>query len=182
MADAVLGCHDSVMKGHRLPAATIAAALLLLTGACGADGDQGGTASSSTEPKSELIVYSEKPEESVGVTIEKVADVDKLKGAPDDFKQFIAGMFAAWTGMFIDKDCPFSVGVAKIDTSGFAVGSMFTCGGAAFIWSKRDGLWQEVIGGQDVFPCEVLKKHSVPKSIVPDGKCFDGKDAVDYTG
>ena len=127
-------------------------------------------------------MYSDKPEESVGVTIEKVADVDKLEGAPDDFKQFIAGMFAASTGMFVDKDCPFSVGVAKIDTSGYAIGSMFTGGGAAFIWSKRDGVWQQIWGGQDVPACDDLKKYSVPKAIVPDGKCFDGKDVVDYTG
>jgi hypothetical protein len=158
---------------------------VLLCGACGASKDDGGTASSSpsTESKSELIVYSEKPEESAGVTIETVADVRKLEGAPDDFRQFVAGLVDSSTTMLVDKECPFSVSVAKIDPSGFAIGSMFSCGGAAYIWAKRDGVWQEIWGGQELPDCDDMKKYSVPKSIVGD-KCLDDQkqDHVEYTG
>ena len=174
------------MTPIRLPAAAVLAAALLLSSACGAQDDSGGTASSPepTEPQSELIEYTEKPEESVGVAITKVADVDKLKGAPDDFKQFIAGIIAAQVGMGTqDEDCPFTVGVDKIDTSGFAVGSMTSCGGAAFIWAKRDGLWQQIWGGQDIPACSDLTKFSVPTAIIGD-KCYDERNnkVVEYTG
>ena len=157
-----------------------------MSSACGTKDDDSGTASSPkpTEPKSELIEYTEKPEESVGVAITKVADVDKLEGAPDDFKQFIAGIIASQDRMGRpDEDCPFTVGVDKIDTSGFAVGSMTSCGGAAFIWAKRDGVWQQIWGGQDVPACADLAKFSVPTTIAGD-QCYDERknEIVEYAG
>ena len=172
------------MTPIRLPAAAVLAAALLLTSACGAKDDGGGTASSPkpTEPKSEVIEYTDNPDEGVGVDIKKVADVNLLEGAPDDFKQFIAGIIAYQEGMGVqDKDCPFSVSVDVIDTTGFARGSMFACGGAAFIWAKRDGTWQQIWGGQDAPACEELTKFSVPKSM-GFKECWDGKRIVDYTG
>ena len=172
------------MKSHRLPAAALLAVALLLTGACGAQDDAGGTATSSpsSAPEDEVIEYTDTPDESVGVTIEKVADVATLEGAPDDFKQFVAGLIESQRGMgSLEKDCPFSVSVDVIDTSGFARGGMFTCGGAAFIWAKRDGTWQQIWGGQDYPECTELKKYSVPKSMNFD-KCLEGSKAVDYTG
>ena len=116
------------MKSTRLPAAAVLAAALLLSGACGADDDGGGAASSPTpaEPKSELIEYDQ--EEGGGVTIAKPADVAKLKGAPDSFKQYIAGIVDANKSL-PDKDCPFTVGIGSIDTSGFATGNLHSCGG-----------------------------------------------------
>ena len=172
------------MKSYRLPAATVLVAALLLSGACGAndDGDGAATSTPSAQPKSEVIEYTDNPDAGVGVEIKKVADVNQLKGAPEDFKQFIAGIIASQEGMgFPDKECPFSVGVDVIDPSGFARGSMFSCGGAAFIWAKRDGLWQQIWGGQDHPECEELTKFSVPKSMGFD-QCWDGKDVIDYKG
>ena len=173
-------CHPFGMKSIRLPSAAVLAAALLLSGACGADDDSGGTASSPTQekPKSELIEYDQ--EDGGGVTIARASDVAKLKGAPDGFKQYIAGV--------IDNDltppeddCPFTVGVASIDTSGFATGSLHSCGGAAYIWAERDGIWQKIWAGQDLPACADMKKYSVPKSIAGD-TCWDGDKEVDYTG
>jgi hypothetical protein len=173
------------MTPIRLPAALLAAAVLLCS-ACGAAKDDAGetaTSSPSSEPASELIVYTDKPDESAGVTVESVADIPKLEGAPDDFKQFVAGLVDASTTMLVDKECPFSVSVAKIDPNGFALGSMFACGGAAYIWAKRDGVWQEIWGGQEAPDCADMKKYSVPKSIVGD-TCLDAEKQgqVEYTG
>jgi hypothetical protein len=171
------------MMSTRIPAALLLTVATFLTGACGAQDDTSGTASapSASEPEAELIEYTDNPSESVGVTVSKAGDVTQLEGAPDDFKQFIAGAVTGATAMFEDKDCPFSVGVDRIDTSGFALGSMASCGGAAFIWAKRDGVWQQIWGGQDIPACEDLSKYSVPKSFWNDS-CWDGEKDVEYTG
>ena len=168
------------MKSNRLPAAVVLAAALLLSGACGADDDAGVAAPSPTpaKPKSELIEYEQ--EEGGGVTIAKPADVAKLEGAPDGFKQYIAGIIDANKSL-PDDDCPFTVGVASIETSGFATGSLHSCGGAAYIWAERDGIWQEIWAGQDLPDCADMKKYSVPKSIAGN-TCWEGRKEADYTG
>ena len=156
------------------------AAALLLSSACGAtkaDDEGAATPSDAAEPSSssspaaaELITYDQKP---AGVTIANAADVSKLEGAPDDFKQFIAGLIDGLETA-PDEDCQFTVGVEKIDTSGFAFGSQHSCGGAVYIWSKQDGVWQEIWGGQELPDCDTMEKYSVPTSIVGD-KCLDAK-------
>jgi hypothetical protein len=177
-------CHSFAMTIHRLPAAAVLATALLLSSACGAskDDDKGAAApSSSPSPAAaELIRYDQ--QDPSGVTIAKAAHVSKLEGAPDDLKQFIAGIVDT-SRTLPDEDCQFTVGVAKIDTSGFAFGSKHSCGGAAYIWAKRDGVWQEIWGGQELPDCDTMKKYSVPTSIVGD-KCYDDQKQghVDYTG
>ena len=170
------------MKSNRLPAAAVLAAALLLSAACGADDDKGGATSAPTseEPKAELIEYDQ--DEAAGVIIAKPADVAKLEGAPDDFKQFVAGLIDA-SKTLPEDDCQATVGVSKVDTSGFAAGNMHSCGGAVYIWAERDGVWQEIWSGQEAPVCADLEKYSVPKPIAGD-KCYDDKDMkdlVDYT-
>jgi hypothetical protein len=171
------------MWTHRLPAVAVLSAALLLV-ACGADDRRGGDTTSSstrTEPRSELIEYDQ--EEAAGVTVTKAADLAKLKGAPDDFKQFVAGLIDGFEAPPHD-DCQFEVDVAKIDTSGFAAGSMGSCGGAIYIWAKQDGVWQEIWSGQELPVCADMEKYSVPKPIAGD-QCYRNKDLtdlVDYTG
>lgn len=174
-------CHDFAMKINRLPAAAIVTAALLLSSACGsANDDAGGTATSpSTTPaEAELIEYDQ--DEAVGVTVTKAADVAKLEGAPDDFKQFVAGIIDVSKAP-PDDDCQVRVGVARIDTSGYAAGSILSCGGAVYIWAKRDGVWQEIWSGQEIPDCDDMKSFSVPEPIAGD-QCYDGKkNLVDYT-
>jgi hypothetical protein len=169
------------MTPIRLPAAAMLAAALLLSSACGASepADEGAaapseeaTSSSSPSPaEAELIRYDQ--EEPSGVSIAKAAEVSKLEGAPDDFKQFIAGLIDGLETS-PDEDCQLTVGVEKIDTSGFAFGSQHSCGGAVYIWSKQDGVWQEIWGGQELPDCDTMEQYSVPTSIVGD-KCLDAK-------
>lgn len=168
---------------NRLPAAAWLAVVLLFGCACGADDDKGGATSSPTSdaPQAELIEYDH--DDVAGVIIAKPADVAKLKGAPDDFKQFVAGIVDA-SKTLPEDECQFTVGIAKVDTSGFAAGSMHSCGGAAYIWAERDGVWQEIWAGQELPLCDDLRKYSVPKAIGGD-TCYDDKSmkvAVEYTG
>ena len=106
----------------------------------------------------------------------------KLEGSPDDFKQFIAGIIGGLKTP-PDEDCQLTVGVARIDPSGFAAGSQHSCGGVAFIWAKRDGVGQEIWSGQEAPDCDTMEKYSVPKTIVG-GQCFDAdkEGHVDYSG
>jgi hypothetical protein len=156
----------------------------MMCGACGPADDSKDAAEPSSEPSStapaKLIEFHQ--DDAAGLTIEKPADVSKLEGAPDDFKQFIAGMI---DGLKTppDEDCQFTVGVARIDTSGFATGNQHSCGGAAFIWAKHDDVWQEIWSGQEAPDCDTMVKYSVPKSIVG-GQCFDAdkQGHADYPG
>ncbi len=173
------------MRRHRLPVAAVLAAALLLSNACSSSDDKGGTepSSSPTNAATKLISYEDK-DGGGGVVLKKAADVAKLNGAPEDFKQFVAG--------YIDylahapettKECPVTVRVFKLDTAGFANGSMFRCEGSGFLWAKVDGVWQQIDSGQQLPGCDMLKKYSVPASIAGD-TCADYKNnsTVDYTG
>ena len=165
----------------RLPAAALVASALLLSSACGRADDTGGTTSSPkpSEPKSVLIEYDQ--DEAGGVSIAKPADVAQLVGAPNGFKQYVAGLVDA-SKTPPDDDCQSTVGVAKVDTSGFAAGSMHSCGGAVYIWAKRTGVWQEIWSGQELQDCADMRKYFVPKSIAGN-KCYDAnKKKVDYAG
>ena len=177
-------CHDFAMKNNRLPATAVMTAVLLLTSACGSakDDDKGRTTTSSSPSPAatELIEYDQ--DDAAGVSVAKASDVVKLEGAPEDFKQFVAGLTEV-SKMLPDDDCQFRVGVAKIDTSGFAAGSMGSCGGAMYIWAERDGVWQEIWSGQELPICADMKTYSVPKPIAGD-KCYSNKDMtglVDYS-
>ncbi|MFL6091077.1 MAG: hypothetical protein ACJ71Z_13165 [Aeromicrobium sp.] len=137
----------------------ISAALLAVT-ACG-PGRAG-------EPK--VISYGH------GAELRNGSDVGKLTGAPDDFKQYIAGVADA-TGAGSDPTdkCAPRIFVDRIDTSGYAKGGVFDCGGAQLMWARRQGgLWRQIWGGQITPDCPTMRKYRVPRSIA--GKtCWDVK-------
>lgn len=137
------------------PGAVLLSAVLLLTG-CRAD--------------TQVINYGE------GVELHGARDVAKLKGAPSDFKQYIAGAADA-TGAGSDPSdkCAPRIFVDKIDLSGYAIGGVFDCGGAQLMWARRsDGLWRQIWGGQITPDCPTLEKYEVPVAIA--GKvCWDVK-------
>jgi hypothetical protein len=159
------------VKRHPLPAAVLLAAALLFTGACGAkDGapkDTSSSPSATTPAAAKIIEYPD------GVALRTPEDVNKLEGAPEDFKQFISG---AASQVMTDKSatdkCGPYISVDQVDPAGFASGSVFDCGGANLIWAKVDGVWRQIFGGQYVPPCDLVKKYSVPEAIVG-GPCDD---------
>ncbi len=162
----------------RLPAVAALTAALLTVGACGSGSgtDDKDTADPSTAPAAQPIDYEKDGGEPIRMS--KAADVSKLEGAPDDFKQFIAGVVAHATEV-PDEECPAEVLVKAIHPDGYASGALVSCGGAAYMWAKRDGVWQQIWAGQDHPGCDDMKKFTVPVEIAGD-KCFDGKDVVDY--
>jgi hypothetical protein len=158
-------------------AATLAA-LLLVTGAC-SDGRQpssdkeatSGSPSPAASP-GKVIHYGKK-----GVTIEDKNDVSKLRGAPEDFKAFIAGLIEDVT---IEEECeygPPSYSVFSIDPQGYAAGDFWHCGGHYIIWASVAGHWKEVLAGQDHPMCDDLTRLSVPKEILSNDAigdtCYD---------
>ena len=182
-----MNCHDLVMTSHRLPVHVVVLAILLFCGACGGGEPEDTSApepsASSAAPAANLIDYTK--DDDRGVALRKPADVQRLHDAPDDFKQFMAGVVdGQLKGLDEpDPDCPFSVTVRKLDTAGFAEGAFLSCGGAAAMWAKPDGVWQEIWAGQTAPDCKAMKKYSVPTSIA--GKtCFDEPNERDiaYTG
>lgn len=156
------------MKARRAALSALSALALLCAVGCGA---------SRSEPD-RLVQLGSK--NHGGIVLRKAADVSKLKGTPEDFRQFMAGVIdtsAHWGPP--DKNCPTTITVEKYDTSGYAYGSIGECGGAVLMWGKRHGVWQQVWGGQDIPACADLKKYSIPSSIA--GKqCWNGKKAVPY--
>jgi hypothetical protein len=119
-----------------------------------------------------------------GIELRDARDVGKLTGAPNDFKQYIAGAADA-TGAGSDpKDkCSPRIFVDRID-GGFATGGVFDCGGAQLIWARRGGgIWRQIWGGQITPDCPTMRKYRVPVSIV--GKtCWDvtAQKDVPYPG
>jgi hypothetical protein len=160
-----------VMRRNQLPAAAIVVAALLFIGACGAkdDAPKATTSSPSATAPAKIIDYGDE-----GVNLRTPEDVDKLEGAPEDFKQFASG---AASQVMTDKSatdkCGPYISVSRVDPAGFASGSVFDCGGAELIWAKVDGIWRQIFGGQFVPPCDLVKKYSVPEAIVG-GECDDG--------
>ena len=156
--------------------AWVAVAFLVLAAGCsGSDGSDGtGDKPTKSATASTLIDYGDD-----GVTVAKAADVDKLTGAPDDFKMFIVADLQRQQDSK-DEGCSErpEIHVAKVDTRGWAAGGSFIpqCGGNATLWAKVAGGWREVWGGQTLPDCAVLEKFRFPASIggtecgTPDGK------------
>jgi hypothetical protein len=161
------------MKHTRTAAAVLA---LALVASCGPARTP--TAETSRTPRPpNLVDYGKE-----GIELRSGRDVHKLKGAPDDFKQYMAGLADA-TGFDADPDdeCVPRVYVDKIEPRGYASGAEISCGGAAIIWARRDGIWREIWSGQITPDCPTMKKYSVPTSIVGD-RCYDveAQDDVPY--
>jgi hypothetical protein len=166
-----------------LDRALVITATLLAAAAC-----EGGSTPSQLEPEATstaVISYG-----GDGVTMHKPADVAKLAGAPEDFRNFMSGVIdTSVQNASPDEECPVTVRVDAIDPRGFATGGIASCGGYAAIWKRVDGVWRQVWGGQDYPTCRELKAAAVPpdlleNSIAPGekAKCFDPKrnDVVPY--
>lgn len=115
-----------------------------------------------------------------GVELRDSRGVAKLKGAPQDFKQYIAGAADA-TGANSDpkNECAPRIFVDKLDTSGYATGAIFDCGGARLIWARRsDGIWRQIWGGQITPDCPTMERYKVPAKLIGT-RCWDVKAQKD---
>jgi hypothetical protein len=131
-------------------------------------------------PAAKLIRYDDD-----GVRIRSKADVSKLEGAPDSFKDFMVReieeqlMLERDLGRAEGCDQPPTFTVKAVHTSGYASGAFIQCGGAASIWAVIGGQWREVWGGQEIPFCDEMHRLGVPNGIAPD-TCRDGEDEVPY--
>ena len=158
----------------------------MLCAGCGSDRTDKPSASStaatasSTTAAGQLIDFDKNNDG--GVVLRKAADVSKLEGTPDGFKQFMAGVIDTMVNSAqLGDDCRPTVSVAKFDSSGYALGSFWNCEGAVLMWAEQDGAWQQAWGGQSIPECADMKKYSIPVSIAG-SKCSDGTKAVAYAG
>ncbi|HUQ00328.1 MAG TPA: hypothetical protein VM093_07685 [Aeromicrobium sp.] len=127
-----------------------------------------------SDPTRSVISYRD------GVELRNAGDVGKLKGAPADFQQYIAGAADVVGGEGDPDDkCSPRIFVDKVDASGFARGGIFDCGGAQLMWARRGGgIWRQIWGGQITPDCPTMTKYRVPASIA--GKtCWDVKAQED---
>jgi hypothetical protein len=114
-------------------------------------------------------------EDSVGVRTSD--DLDELRGAPDDFKAFIAAQVAtraaeAETSLtargYSIKGCDFA---AELDVWGVAdsvaTGRERACGMDSndVIWAKEKGAWRPVARMQGGWDCATLDRYRVPADI-----------------
>ena len=124
----------------------------------------------------DVVDYGKEP-----IVLRAASDVRKLTGAPDGFKQFIAGVTDATTsGIDPEGECPPQVEVSVIVPKGFAAGAIRACNGAAHIWAKKNGVWQQIWAGQSDPDCAAMKSNDVPEVIAGE-QCWADGELVPYS-
>ncbi|MFL6106665.1 MAG: hypothetical protein ACJ72L_06860 [Marmoricola sp.] len=110
-----------------------------------------------------------------GVHIISAADVDKLEGTTDDFKQFIldTALPKAKAGLAechradpqnFDPDTG-GVRVFKFAQAGYAAGEVDDCSGYSVLWKDVDGTWRQIMASQEAWICGDLTRYEIPLSF-----------------
>jgi hypothetical protein len=102
-----------------------------------------------------------------GFVIMHDSDIDKMTGAPADFKAYLHVEFAnLGANDGADSQCRSTISITKLAPKGWAAGAISDCGGANVYWAKFDGAWKQAFGSQEEAPrCKDLKKYAFPVSI-----------------
>ncbi len=130
-------------------------------------------------PPANLIDYAQITGLSAGVLIREPDTVDALSGAPDDFRAYLAAQIATLVG---PSDCPVSIGVQRVRTDGFAVGTVTVgtirgCETAGVVWAKGPHGWFEVSSGPEP-DCAALEQYQVPAAISGSACVDDEQNAL----
>jgi hypothetical protein len=172
--------------------ALLCLAILSTLGACagakpgpGADATKPSSAASESAERTAVYITSRdaSPEGGTvqgGVKLRSPGDVEKLIGAPDDFKAFLAkdladGAAAAEESLARLHTTADAYGCDELSnatvwgvTNQVAMGSTGSCAeaGGDVIWAKRDGTWKSVSGNTTgSWPCSELRLYGVPAQI-----------------
>ncbi len=113
------------------------------------------------------------------VELRTAQDLDKLRGAPDDFKAFMASQLAvrvrevdarlaAWHRTMAKEGCDFKVeirvwGIAEEVATGRERACAFESNDV--IWAKKDGTWRRASRMQGGWDCAELERYRVPADI-----------------
>jgi hypothetical protein len=126
-----------------------------------------------------LLVYGQ---HDLGVSITRPRQAwTRLPGAPRDFRRFVARQVRHIRATSECQTAFNGVTVVRVRTDGFARGAVNDCGGYVALWKRIDGRWTQIQGTQDIWTCQVLRRHQVPAAVVrPAGQCYDGHDVVTY--
>ncbi len=115
---------------------------------------------SKEEKRPDLIDYS-----PTGVSVTKMSEVNKLSGASESFKKFIASLVPEVPKASDVCGQPLTVTVNKIYKDKFASGGISECTGAAHIWKNEDESWKKIFAGQVALPCKDANTYKVPSQI-----------------
>ena len=132
------------------------------------------TAKQATTTKSQTAAEAKDIKYDPIVVITTPADVDKLTGSPQSFKDFASGQIAAHANDNPANGCgAYGIGVSRVYKGEFALGTVGSkgCDGAEALWGRVQGKWQQIFAGQQLADCATIKKYKVPQAIYPE--CFD---------
>jgi hypothetical protein len=149
-----------------LAALALAASSVLAAPATAAPADT----TSTTSAAPQLIDYATSTRHDV--TVHVPSQVTRLRGAPADFKAFVARTARHLQAVDSCDAAAIGVSVVKIRTDGYAIGSIGDCGGYQALWAEVDGRWKEIFGTQDSLDCRVLVRYAVPSDIAGD-TCYN---------
>jgi hypothetical protein len=126
------------------------------------------THSAAVEPTHPVITYP-----GAGIQVTAIADVSKLEGTTDSFKDFIADVWRddARTGCATP-----TVTVQRYSSDGFSLGGVGGCGGYQALWVNKDAHWQQALATQDEWLCGDLARFDVPDGLA--GDCYGPKEIL----
>lgn len=103
---------------------------------------------------------------NTGTEVSSPADVDKLNGASDSFKDFVKDKINK--GKTEPSPCGNAYGlfVQKIYKDEFALGGESQCKHTDKLWAKVSDQWTEIGSTDSKFDCSVLEQYKVPSAIV----------------
>jgi uncharacterized protein (UPF0333 family) len=116
---------------------------------------------------------------SNGTELASAADVDKLDGASDSFKDFVKDKVNK--GKAEPSPCGNAYGffVQKIYKDQFALGAESHCKHTDKLWAKVSDKWTEVGSTDTSFDCSILEQYKVPSAIVE--QCVKNGETVSNT-
>lgn len=126
-------------------------------------------------PLVDLIDYTEITGLPDGVIIRTPGSVDALSGSPKDFRDYLAGRIVAADVL----ECSLAIGVQRVRTDGYAVGTLYGCEDLRVVWAREGGIWTEVASGRQGFECVALEGRGIPAAIAGP-QCLDGGSFVPF--
>jgi hypothetical protein len=132
------------------------------------------TAKPKTVPK---VVSFTSASNANGATVQSDADIDKLDGAPDSFKDFLKDKFDKNKGEPSPCGNAYGLFVKKIYQENFALGGESHCKHTDKLWVKVSDQWSEVGSTDGDFNCSILEQYKVPSAIVE--HCMKNGQLVD---